>query len=403
MSYTDDHADAIPPVHDFATDWDFNDPAWVDNPFPIWEDLRGRCPMGRSERFNEGVWLPLNFDDVVAIAHDTGTFSSEHHGIRRGGTVDRGGFPPINNDPPEHNEIRRTLLPFFAPKRVELWREHIAADCEARAAAIVERGHGDAAVDYSQHIPVGAIAAILGIDPSDGDIFRHWINGILSVGLDDAAVLQRSVAEVREYMRAEIERRRQTPGDDLISHLVTTEMDGEPLDDDLIERMLVLQLVAGIDTTWSSIGAALWHLATHDDDRRRLVAEPELLPTALEEFLRAYAPVNVARRVAHDTEVNGVRMKAGDHVMMTFPIACRDPEKFDRADEVVIDRARNRHVAFGAGIHRCVGSNLARLEMEVALSTWLRHIPEYSLAPDTEVTWSTGQIRGPRSVPIVVG
>ncbi|MFB0902729.1 MAG: cytochrome P450, partial [Acidimicrobiales bacterium] len=197
--------------------------------------------------------------------------------------------------------------------------------------------------------------------------------------------------------------RRQNPGEDLVSHLVSIELDGRPLDDDTIERMLVLQLVAGIDTTWSSIGAALWHLAQHPDDRRRLVAEPSLIPTAVEELLRAYAPVNVMRRVLNDTEVRGVEFRQGDHVLMTYPIACRDPEVFERADEVVIDRAQNRHIAFGVGIHRCLGSNLARLEMTIAVETWLDAIPEYTLEPGAEVTWSTGQIRGPRNIPILVG
>ena len=396
-------SDTIPPVRDFATDWDFNDPAWVNDPYPIWDDLRGRCPMAHSERFNEGMWLPLHFDDVAAIANDTETFSNVHHGIRRGGTVDRGGFPPINNDPPEHMPIRRAILPFFGPKRIQEWRADITADCEARASAIVAQGVGDAAVDYAQHIPVGAIAAILGIDPADGDRFREWINGILALGTDDAEAMQTSVAEVRAYMAEAMAERRQNPGSDLISHLVTTDIDGEPLADDMIERILVLQLVAGIDTTWSSIGAALWHLATHPADRRRLVADPELLPTAIEEFLRAYAPVNVARRVTQPAVVRGVDVEPGDHVMMAFPVACRDPEKFERADEVLIDRAQNRHIAFGVGIHRCLGSNLARLEMEISLATFLKRIPEFSLAPGTSVEWSTGQIRGPRSIPITVG
>ncbi|MGI9612222.1 MAG: cytochrome P450 [Acidimicrobiales bacterium] len=396
-------SDTIPPVGDFATDWDFNDPAWVNDPYPIWDDLRSRCPMAHSERFNEGMWLPLHFDDVAAIANDTETFSNAHHGIRRGGTVDRGGFPPINNDPPEHMPIRRAILPFFGPKRIQEWRADITADCEARASAIVARGAGDAAIDYAQHIPVGAIAAILGIDPADGDQFRAWIYGILAVGTDDAEAMQTSVAEVRAYMAEAMAERRQNPGSDLISHLVTTDIDGEPLADDMIERILVLQLVAGIDTTWSSIGAALWHLATHAEDRRRLVAEPELLPTAIEEFLRAYAPVNVARRVTKPAVVRGVDIEPGDHVMMAFPVACRDPEKFERADEVLIDRAQNRHIAFGVGIHRCLGSNLARLEMEISLATFLKHIPEFSLTPGTSVEWSTGQIRGPRSIPITVG
>ena len=223
------------------------------------------------------------------------------------------------------------------------------------------------------------------------------------IGTNDAEVMQRAVADVRAYMRVEIDRRRIEPGPDLITHLVQAELDGEPLADELVERILVLQLIAGIDTTWSSIGAALWHLAEHPDDRQRLLDEPELLTTGIEELLRAYAPVNVARVVAKPATVRGVDMQPGDHVMMTFPIACRDPERFERADEVVIDRSKNRHVAFGAGIHRCLGSNLARLEMEIAISTWLEHVPHYRIARGSTVEWSTGQIRGPRSVPIVVG
>ena len=394
--------DDIAPVDDFATDWDFNDPAWVADPYPIWEDLKGRCPMGHSERFNEGIWLPLTYQQVVDIAHDTSTFSNVHHGIRRGGTHERGYFPPINSDPPEHHDIRRLILPFFAPKRIEYWREHIREDCVARVKAIADAGHGDAAVGYAQHIPVGAIASILGIDAEDGDLFRSWIDGMLGNGADDAQVVGKAVADVREYMARVMVERRANPGPDLISHLVTCELDGEPLDDNTIELILVLQLVAGIDTTWSSIGAALWHLAEHPADRERLNNEPELLRTAIEELLRAYAPVNVTRRVTTDVTVDGVEMHAGDHVMMTFPIACRDEAQFERADEVIIDRARNRHVAFGSGIHRCLGSNLARLEMEVALETWLEYIPNYRLQPGAEILWSTGQIRGPRMLPIEV-
>jgi len=389
-------------VTDFATDWDFDDPEWVADPYPIWEELRAACPMAHTKRFNEGIWLPLKFDDLVEIAGDTETFSSQHFGIQRGEPVPRAFLPPIHSDPPDHLEIRQALLPFFAPRRTETWREPIAEHCEELAAAIAARGSGDAATDYAQHIPVAAIAAILGIDPDRGDDFRRWITLLLEKGPGDPAALQQGMTEIRDYMAEVMELRRAQPGDDLISYLVTTELDGEPLDDDLIQRILVLQLIAGIDTTWSSIGSALLHLAKVPDDRHRLVQEPELLPVATEELLRAYAPVNVTRRVAKDAEIGGVEMREGEYVMMSFPTACRDPQQFDRPDEVVIDRAENRHIAFGAGIHRCLGSNLARLEMHVALDTWLRHIPEFELASGAEVEWSRGQIRGPRSIPIVV-
>jgi hypothetical protein len=165
---------------------------------------------------------------------------------------------------------------------------------------------------------------------------------------------------------------------------------------------MALLLIAGIDTTWSAIGASLWHLAKTPADRDRLVAEPGLLPTAAEEFLRAYAPVTMARLVKEDMRWGGVDMKADDWILLSFPAANRDPGQFDRAGEVVIDREDNRHAAFGLGVHRCVGSHLARMELRVALETWLERIPRFTLDDLAAVRWSAGQIRGPRALPLRV-
>jgi cytochrome P450 len=163
---------------------------------------------------------------------------------------------------------------------------------------------------------------------------------------------------------------------------------------------MALLLIAGIDTTWSAIGASLWHLARTPGDLARLVAEPGLLPVALEEFLRAYAPVTMARLVRQDVHWHGVAMKADDWILLSFPAANRDPAQFDRAGEVVIDREVNRHAAFGLGIHRCVGSHLARMELRVALEAWLERIPSFNLDDPSAVRWSAGQIRGPRTLPL---
>src|SRR5215472_14793468 len=165
---------------------------------------------------------------------------------------------------------------------------------------------------------------------------------------------------------------------------------------------MALLLIAGIDTTWSAIGASLWHLAKNPGDLGRLVADPRLLPTATEEFLRAYAPVTMARLVKQDMTWHGVDMKADDWILLSFPAANRDPAQFQRADEVVIDREVNRHAAFGLGIHRCVGSHLARMELRVALDVWLERIPSFTLLDPAGVTWSTGQIRGPRALPLKI-
>jgi cytochrome P450 len=158
----------------------------------------------------------------------------------------------------------------------------------------------------------------------------------------------------------------------LITYLINARIDGRPLSDEHVNGSLILLLIAGIATTWSAIGSCLWHLAMHPNDRRRLAPDPDLIPTAVEEFLRAYASATVAREVVKETEINGCVFKPGQMVVLSFGAANRDPDKFPDADRVVIDRPKNPHVAFGLGIHRCIGSNLARMEINVALqSGWL--------------------------------
>jgi cytochrome P450 len=211
-------------------------------------------------------------------------------------------------------------------------------------------------------------------------------------------MLMKGIPEMSQYFAVEIEKRKAQPTSDLISTMMHARQNGEPLPDQHVLGSLRLLLIAGIDTTWSAIGAALWHLAKTPADRRRLIAEPKLVPVAIEELLRAYAPVTMAREVVKDTEINGCPIKTGNMVLLSFPAANRDPEMFPDADKVVIDRKENRHAAFGLGIHRCVGSNLARMEMTVALEEFLKRIPEFSLAG--EVMWSEGTVRGPRKLPI---
>lgn len=389
----------VPPVNDWKTDWDHHDPAWVNDPFPIWEELRSGCPVAHTDRYNEGAWLPTRFEDVTAIARDTDTFSSGHNGVTAGGSVERGKFPPIHLDPPEHGLVRRELLPFFSPNRIAGWEPSIRAHCEELAESLHGHDTADIAMDYAAHIPAAAIAAILGVDPADGHHFRRWVHG-LEQGDNDIEVRQQTVKEMGEYFADAIDDRRANPSDDLIGYLVEAEIDGERLDDGAMQRLLSLQLVAGIDTTWGVLGASLWHLATHPEDRKRLVEDPSLIPNAIEEFLRAFASVSLWRTVVQPGSIGDQPVEAGDTVMMAFPAACRDPEAFDRADEVIIDRQQNRHVAFGAGIHRCLGSNLARLELNIAIETWLKHFPEFELVEGGEVTWASGAIRGPRSIPV---
>lgn len=390
-----------PPVEDWATDWDHLDPRWVEDPYPIWDELRQKCPIAHTDRFG-GAYLPTRYRDVRDIAYDTAHFSSRKVAIREKHPPNDRGAPPITSDPPRHRVARMVLLPPFTPQAIEKLRPRAQAICNELIDAFIANGGCDAAVDYAQHIPVKVIARMLGVPESDGDRFRAWIAATLQEGITDDAVLMRGLVEMTEYFRPHMIERRQRPGDDLISYLVQQRYpDGEPFKDNHVLGSLRLLLVAGIDTTWSGIGACIWHLATRPEDRRRLVADPALMPTAIEEFLRAYAPVTMAREVVEETQVNGCPFTPGQMVMLSFPAANRDPEMFPNADKVIIDRKENRHAAFGLGIHRCVGSNLARMELTVAVEELLKRIPEFSLAG--EVTWSEGTVRGPRRLPIRFG
>jgi cytochrome P450 len=397
-----------PPVGDFATDFDHTDPAWVKDPFPIWEDLRERCPVAHSNRYG-GTWLPVNHDDVSAIAYDTEHFTSRAVVVSnvRPGPDDLpapiGGAPPITSDPPFHAGARRLLLPAFSPKHIDPLEPFTRECCRELLDGIGDADIVDAAEQYAQHIPVRVIAKMLGFPLEDADYFRWIIHEILEgIGKsqDEADLIG---PEIDAYFDKQIADHVENPRDDLTSYLLNVELDGQKLPHEVVRGVTVLLLVAGIDTTWSAIGAALWHLAQHPEDRRRLVAEESLMPRAVEEFLRAYAPVTMARLVARDVTIGGAEMKEGDWVLLPFPAANRDPSKFDRADEVVIDREVNRHAAFGLGIHRCIGSNLARMEIHVAVEEWLRRFPEFSLADPDAVTWSAGQVRGPRTLPVRIG
>jgi cytochrome P450 len=244
---------------------------------------------------------------------------------------------------------------------------------------------------------------MLGVPEDDGDLFREWIHLLLEVGISDESVILPTLQKMAVYFGVEIEKRRVKPCDDLISFLLAARVDGQPLSPAHVQGSLRLLLIAGIDTTWSAIGASLWHLATHAEDRRRLAKEPALLPTAIEEFLRAYAPVTMAREVVKETTVGGCTFREKGQVLLSFPSANRDSAMFPDADRVLIDRAENRHAAFGLGRHRCLGSNLARMEIQVAIGEWLARFPEFRLADGAKVTWSEGTVRGPRRLPLALG
>lgn len=398
------------PVSDWASDFDHTDPRWVADPYPIWSELRQRCPVAHSDRYG-GVWMPVRHRDVTAVAYDTEHFTSRSVVVSelRPGPNDLpapiGLAPPITSDPPFHALARRMLLPAFSPQRVADLEPATRRFCGELLDAMAGREVVDAATEYAQDIPLRVIIGLLGFPQEDAEILRRFIHEELE-DVDMSAAERQTVierGELDEYLDARIAEHRQHPREDVTSFLLDATLGGQKLSVDHIRGTMGLLMIAGIDTTWSAIGASLWHLADHPEDRRRLVAEPELLPTAVEELLRAYAPVTMARLVARDFEFEGCQMREGDWLLLPFPAANRDPDVFCEADRVVLDRADNRHAAFGLGIHRCLGSNLARMELRVALEQWLARYPTFQLADPDAVIWSGGQVRGPRTLPIRVG
>jgi hypothetical protein len=394
------------PVTDWETDFDHTDDVWAADPYPIWDELRRTCPVAHTPRYG-GAWLPTRYDDVAAVAYDTERFTSRSVVVSEFRPpiqlAPEGIAPPISSDPPFHQAARRMLLPIFAPQAIDKLEPSTRAYCEELVDALRGRATVDAAEDYAQHIPVRVIANMLGLPEADADVFRGFVNHVLEgVALPMEQRAEGMIA-LFGYLQGHIEEHIANPRDDIITLLLESELDGEQLTPFHVARTIGLLLIAGIDTTWSAIGASLWHLAKTPADRERLVADRGLLPTAMEELLRAYAPVTMARLVKEDMDWNGCPMKANEWVLLPFPSANRDPDAFERADEVIIDREVNRHAAFGLGVHRCAGSHLARMELRVALETWLDAFPVFSLADPEAVRWSGGQVRGPRTLPVRIG
>lgn len=403
MAYDIDSNES-PPVKDWANDWDWLDAQWGPNAIEIWNDLReAECPVASTERYGR-AFMPVTMEGVSQAARDTENFSSVWVGVARP-DAERQPAPPITSDPPDHADHRRLLLPAFNPRRVSEMEQDMREYCRGLIAQIGDAPTADAAEQYSQHIPVHGICHLTGMSEADADLFRDWIYRNFQLGPKDNSVRAQVYTEMSAYIDALLKDRLENPAGDMMTEIANAEIDGEPVDWKLKVGYVRLLIVAGIDTTWSAIGSGLWHFAQNPDQVAALVAVDDddmLWQTASEEVLRYYAPVTMARKVVGEAEVSGCPVHPGDQVLLTFPAANHDPEAFENPGEFQIDRAKNRHVAFGLGIHRCVGSNLARLELLVALQEWMRAFPNYALDPDQVTTWAAGQIRGPRNVPVML-
>jgi len=395
------------PVLNWDEDFDHADPEYNKNIHPLWEKMRQKCPMHHTLRYG-GTWLPLSYEMVRAIAYDTEHFTSEGIIVSQDRPIvprPAGAAPPITSDPPFHTQARRLLLPPFSSKKIALLEDDIRQLCNDQLDKLIinpDKPVIDVSRNYARFIPLKVIVKMVGLPPEDSELLFSFIKSIIEdVNLSpDQLMENRNTLD--SYLDIQIAEHREHPRDDLISYLIGAEVDERPLDAQHIRGTIALMFIAGVDTTWSMIGSTIWHLASNPEDLNKLLQDPELMDSAIEEFLRAYAPVTMARLVTEDFNFFGHELKQDEWILVPYPAANRDPEMFDDAKSVHLDRKVNRHASFGLGIHRCIGSNLARLELKIAITEFIKRFPKFKLLDPNGVEWSHGQIRGPRKLEILI-
>ena len=387
----------------------------LENPYPGYRELRSRDPVHFS-RLARG-WILSRYEDVALVLRDP-RFSVERS---RAFSGPEGSEPPdgfgiffetlsrsiLFEDPPDHTRLRSLVSKAFTPRAVEALRSRIQELVDGLLDCAAERGRMDVVPDLAIPLPVLVIAEMLGVPPEDRGLFKRW-SGDVAAGLEpvfDRAVMVRAdqtTREIIEYFRAVIRRRRLNPGEDLVSRLVAAEEAGDRLDEAEMLAFCLLLLVAGNETTTNLIGNGLLALMRHPDQLRRLEQDPGLAESAVEELLRFDSPVQLTGRVAlEDLEIGGKRIARNEFVIPLTGAANHDPAQFSNPERLDIGRQENRHLAFGLGIHFCLGAPLARAEGQIVFRTLAERMPKIML--NGPPRWRrTMTLRGLQSLPVKV-
>lgn len=386
-----------------AADWDPLDPAAVEDPFATHAHLRDVCPVARSERWG-GFWSLMRHEDVLAASLDTETFiSGEKTTIPDSTGPHRPPRPPLEVDRPEHTHYRRLLAPYFSAeqaRQLEPRIREIAAELIHTAIAELEC---DLVPTVAVPMPALVLCAVLGLPSEDWSFLKRSTAEVIEAGRAvDPERHARANDAIYAYVHSVVEARRAAqldPGTDIITGLMELAVDGRQLDDDQVTGVVRLLLQAGHNTTTNGLGSAFRYLAAAPQEQARLREDPTLIPAAVDEILRAFSPAQMlARTVTREVEMCGRTLHPGDKVGLFWASANRDPAVFADPERVNLTRAPNRHVAFGYGIHRCLGAHLARTEMCVAVEAILARTRRFDLVgPAPEIGWPH---IGPRSVPV---
>jgi cytochrome P450 len=365
------------------------------NELEAWAALRQRCPVAFNQRYG-GFWMVTNYEGVATIARNDETFSHRYERHAANGVDYYGevgiprpeGLPPLGVgevDGTYHLALRRALNPFLTPQAVDAMRPFMQQSVTWFLDEKIETGEMDLVLDYTSPVPAILTMRMMGLPYDDWKLYADLFHDTMRFPIASEEYLKAvaPTTDLLEGLRAFAAERKQHPRDDLTSFLVHVEIDGVPLTEEAVLDILWNLIGGGVDTTTSLTSWTLYHLAAHPHLRDQLIAQPELLPRAADEFLRYYS-VNqtLSRTVTRDVELGGQQLRKNDRVLISWLSANHDEEAFDRPGEVILDRHDNRHLAFGLGPHRCIGSHLARTMFEVMISEVLRRIPDYRVDVD---------------------
>ncbi len=373
-------------------------PEMAANPQPVWKMLRDDMPVLRiDEMMSSGAVMLSRKGDIMEALQHPEIFSSNMDAVD---LKNKRPMIPLQIDPPDHKKFRKLLDPIFAPRKMQAMDDEVSALVNNLIDGFIDKDGVDFAKAFSVPFPSVVFLTLLGLPPEDLDTFLTMKDGIIRPDhvtgkprdSEETSRYQQKIADsVYDYFNEVLDKRELERQDDLLSLFLDAEVEGERLTREDILDICFLFLIAGLDTVTATLDCMFSFLAQNPDHRRQLVEDPSVIPNAIEELLRWETPVmSIARVAVSDTELGGCPVHAGDQVMVMIGSANTDEAEFPDADEVRFDREVNRHIAFGGGIHRCLGSHLARLELRVALREWHKRIPDYEIEPDHTLVYTAG-------------
>ena len=368
------------------------------DPVPFYDALRAGCPVATMSGI-EGTHIISRYEDVKFALQHPEIFSSNVAAVDIG--QDRP-LIPLQIDPPEHSKYRKVMDPHLAMRHMTPLEGGVRALVTRLIDEFIERGECDAHAEFTVPIPSTVFLELCNLGDERLEDFLRWKDDIIrpQVGRPElawdaeaqSAIRRETAREIYDFFGEVIAERHANPGDDVISRFAQGEVDGERMSDDEMLDVCFLFILGGLDTVTSTLDCSLAYLAQHPERRDRIVEDPSLIPSAIEELLRLHTPVmQILRVVAQPHEMHGIQMNPGDHVVVMIGAADTDPDEFgELAHDLHLDRDVNRHLAFGGGPHRCLGSNLARFELKIALEEWHRRIPDYKVAEGALLNYSPG-------------